>query len=74
MNNQITFKKGRDVNGNALVKITRKGFHGFSIQSMGNLPLSYRMDVLAHNIVLNEVQTHVSQFGTRSQKNLMGVS
>ncbi len=74
MSNPITFKKGRDVNGNSLIKITRKGFHGFSIQSMGNLPLSYRMDVLAHNIVLKEVQTYVSQFGTSAQKNLMELS
>ncbi len=70
---EIKFKKGRDVNGNALIKISRDGFRGFSIQSNGNLPMSYRNDVIAHNITLNEVQTYVEQFGTPQQKSLMGL-
>ncbi len=71
---KIKFKKGRDINGNALIKVTREGFRGFSIQSNGNLPMSYRNDVIAHNITMNEVQTYVEQFGTPQQKSLMGLS
>ncbi len=74
MDNQIKFKQGLDLNGNSLINVSRKGFHGFSIQSNGNLPLSHNMPVLAHNITLKEVQTHVSLFGTHNQKTIMGVS
>jgi len=70
---EIKFKLGRDVNGNKLVKVTRKNYRGFSIQSNGNLPLTHSCWTINNNITLNEVQVYVEQFGTEQQKSLMGI-
>ncbi len=70
---EIKFKLGRDDSGNKLVKITRKNYRGFSIQTNGNLPLTHNSEIVIRNITLKEVQAHITEFGTPQQKSLMGL-
>ena len=68
--NKIKLKFARDVNGNRIVKVTRKGLRGFSIQTNGNLPKTHNMvkgnmDV---KIVLNELRDFCR---TAHQQNLL---
>lgn len=65
------FKKGRDRNGNALVRITTGEGRGFSIQSAGNLPQTHRDGVGAYTLA--EVLDYVKDYGTKRQRSIMGL-
>jgi len=64
--NMITTKKRTDKNGNSIVRITRKGFRGFSIQTNGNLPLTHG----GHKINRQEISEYLKKHGTDHQKYL----
>ena len=68
--NKIKLKFSMDVNGNRIVKLTRKGLRGFSVQTNGNLPKTHsmtkgNMDV---KVVLNELRAFCT---TAHQQNLL---
>lgn len=62
----ITTKKGTDKNGNSVIRITRRGFRGFSIQSNGNLPVTHAGNV----IYRQEISDYLNEYGTDHQKYL----
>lgn len=62
-------KISRDINGNKVLKIESsdlKGAQGFSIQTLGNLPLTHSNGV--SNKTIGEVNLYVYKFGTELQK------
>ena len=68
--NKIKLTFAMDVNGNKIVKVTRKGLHGFSVQTNHNLPETHnmvkgKMDV---KIVLSELRDYCT---TAHQQNLL---
>ena len=67
----FTFKLGRDINGNSLVRISAAGIRGFSIQTNGNLPQTHRNGVGDYTHA--EVVGYVSTCGTPRQKSIMGL-
>ena len=77
MQNSIKFKLARDINGNKIVKITREGFTGFSIQTLGNLPSTHRrgmkdkLDAYDNFVMLTEVSCYVASHGTTKQQALI---
>jgi len=62
----LKFKFAMDSNGNKIVKVTRKGFRGFNIQTNGNLPQTHAMnaDTINTHIVQDEVRAFCSAYGT----------
>jgi urate oxidase len=75
--NAISFKLDRNINGNKIVKITRSGFTGFSLQTLGNLPHTHRRPMKErftdydYFVVLTEVSNYVAKHGTVKQKALI---
>ena len=71
-------KISRDINGNKIVKITGDDLktwrntapRGFSIQTLGNLPLTHKNGVYFETE--NEIFNYINQFGTVKQKQLIG--
>ena len=72
----MNFKLGRDVNGNKLLKVSfGKGFRGFSVQTLGNLPRVHKatsLNEVSHATIENELHAFVKEFGTDRQKDLLG--
>ena len=68
--NKIKLKFARDVNGNRIVKVTRKGLRGFSVQTNGNLPKTHSMTKgnMEVKIVLSELRAFCH---TAHQQNLL---
>ena len=68
--NKIKLKFGMDVNGNKIVKVTRKGLQGFSIQTNHNLPETHNMTKGNMNptLVLSELRAFCT---TAHQQNLL---
>jgi len=64
----------RDINGNKRIKVGK-----FSIQTLGNLPRVHAMskedleDSLMQGIVLNDVREYIIKYGTKRQKELLGI-
>lgn len=67
----MTFKLGRDTNGNKLCKVIPQSGRGFSIQTNGNLPETDRHGV--GEWTRAEVARYVWQVGTERQKTIMGI-
>ena len=65
-----TYKIGRDVNGNKVVRVSIPGERGFSIQTNGNLPSTERDGVTYQTD--NEVCDYIKRYGTPRQKELLG--
>ena len=65
---------GYDVNGNKVLKIKIPGETGFSIQTLGNLPKTHRMQIgtIDHFIASNEAHGFIKAYGTARQKDLFG--
>ena len=67
-------KLTRDINGNKRLSIG-----GFSIQTLANLPRVHRMskddlkETLNQGIALTEARAYIVEFGTKRQKELLGV-
>ena len=72
----MNFKLGRDVNGNKLLKVSfGKGFRGFSVQTLGNLPRVHKatyLEEISRATAENELHAFVKEFGTDRQKDLLG--
>ena len=65
----------RDVNGNkTLVCKGTKDCRGFSVQTLGNLPRTHRMDndSLNEDTALNELNGYIKIYGTERQKRMLG--
>jgi hypothetical protein len=69
----LKFKFAMDVNGNKIVKVTRKGFRGFSIQTNGNLPQTHHMnaDNMDAHIIHDELRAFCSIYGTERQREIL---
>ncbi len=69
----INFKFKHDINGNKIVKVTRKGYRGFSIQTLGNLPQTHAMrnGITSTHIVHDELRAFCGLFGTKHQQNIL---
>lgn len=65
----LKFKFGMDSNGNKIVKVSRKGFRGFAIQTNGNLPQAHYMskDVSDNHIIHDELRAFCGIYGTPHQ-------
>ena len=67
-------KLSRDVNGNKTLNVGK-----FSIQTLGNLPRVHTMSkddlngALGQGIALTEARAYIVEFGTKRQKELLGV-
>ena len=76
MRAEITFNK---IKGVKTVKITRRGFQGFSIDTNANLPQVHRMSLGAKfsmvepSIMGREIRRYVKDFGTLHQNDLLGL-
>ncbi len=68
----LNYSLGRDANGNRIVRITptNSRTRGFSIQTNGNLPITYRNGICASTPL--EVAQHVKRFGTERQWEIVG--
>ena len=68
----IILKLGRDRNGNKVLRVSRRGARGFSVQTLGNLPRVHRngLDV-DYATALSELRAYVAQYGTARQKELL---
>jgi hypothetical protein len=69
----LKFKYGRDINGNTIIKVTKAGYRGFSIQTLGNLPQTHYMrngEVNTH-IIHDELRAFCSIYGTPHQRNIL---
>ena len=66
----------RDVNGNRIVKLSPISKRGFSIQTLGNLPLINKLQMgetfeSNQNVLLwMEILDYLKEFGTARQKSL----
>lgn len=75
-NYPVTLKLDRDTNGNKIVKITRSGFTGFSIQTLGNLPRTHRRPMKErltdydYLVITIEIQDYLLKYGTDKQKSI----
>ena len=68
----LTYKTGRDTNGNRIVKVS--GPEGsFSIQTLGNLPITHRDGGGATHATDTEVCAYVAAHGTTRQKRILGI-
>jgi len=56
----------RDVNGNKTIVINMQGHRSFSIQTLGNLPITHKSGINA--LTVSEVSDYISKYGTESQK------
>jgi hypothetical protein len=63
------YKTKVDKNGNKIVRITPGFTRGFSIQTLGNLPITHRDGVVECTAV--EVEAYVLKYGTTHQKNII---
>lgn len=73
----IEFK--RDINGNKTISVKFEGHRAFSIQTLGNLPTAHSstfgdVDSKVFAKIESEVEAYLSQFGTRNQKQIAGLS
>jgi len=72
----MNLKLGRDANGNKLLKVSfGKGFRGFSVQTLGNLPRVHKathLGEISRATIENELHAFVKKFGTGRQKDLLG--
>jgi hypothetical protein len=70
--------RGRDVNGNKVVKISFPNQRPFSIQTLGNLPKTHRIfreydkneDITPADVktIENEIVAYIEEFGSKKQK------
>jgi hypothetical protein len=58
----------RDRNGNKTVKIIPRQGRAFSIQTLGNLPLTHRGLDSFDSAALAEIETYIETYGTAKQK------
>jgi hypothetical protein len=61
-----SYKIGRDSNGNKVLRVKPSKGRGFSIQTLGNLPLTHKMDVGTWTD--GEVKRYVAAYGTVAQR------
>lgn len=66
----VTFKLGRDKNGNKVLKIKGEG-KGFCIQTCGNLPQTHRDGISA--LTPAEVDAYTARYGTMRQRAILGL-
>lgn len=66
-----TYKIGRDTNGNKVVKVKTPNLRAFSIQTLQDLPKTHRNGVTPDT--QTEVARYVMNFGTKHQKNALGI-
>lgn len=67
-------KISRDTNGNKILKVEKSdlaGNKGFSVQTLGNLPMTHRDGIGSYT--WGELVSYVRQYGTERQKDLIGV-
>lgn len=71
--NKLIFTLKQDTNGNKVVKVSRKGERGFSIQTNGNLPQTHAMrkDNLNSHIVHDELRAFCGLYGTQHQQDIL---
>lgn len=64
----LKFKFGMDSNGNKVVKVSRKGYRGFSVQTNGNLPQAHHMRGMVNShIIHDELRAFCGIYGTPHQ-------
>jgi hypothetical protein len=63
------YKTAKDENGNKVVRITPHTGRGFSIQTLGNLPITHRDGVGEYTA--GEVKAHVVKYGTAGMKSVI---
>ncbi len=66
----------RDTNGNKTLRVRfHNGTKGFSVQTLGNLPRTYRMtkDTFHPVIAEKELREYIDLVGTDRQKELLGL-
>jgi hypothetical protein len=71
----IKFKYGMDTNGNSIIKVSRKGYRGFSVQTNGNLPQTHYMrthEVNTH-IIHDELLAYCGIYGTANQVKVLSI-
>jgi hypothetical protein len=68
----------RDVNGNKCLSVKIDGKRAFSVQTLGNLPITHSCDLnTLHNCptnrarVINELREFIAQHGTKAQKDAL---
>jgi hypothetical protein len=64
-----------DTNGNRIVKVSKddlRGARGFSIQTLGNLPMTHRDGVGSHTG--GEMRVYLMKYGTKRQKEALKAS
>ena len=65
----INFSLGHDVNGNKVLKVKVPNKRQFSIQTLGQLPLTHKMrNTKDYETIKAEMQMYLAYFGTESQK------
>ena len=65
----INFSFGHDVNGNKVLKVKVPNKRQFTIQTLGQLPLTHRMrSIEDFNTVESEVRVFVGYMGTQNQR------
>lgn len=72
----ISLSIGRDVNGNKVLKATRSGWRGFSVQTLGNLEYTHSVrsdEDLDYGRALAELKEYVIYFGTPYQLGVLGI-
>lgn len=60
-----------DINGNQVCKVTPPTGRGFLIQTLDSMPVTHRNGICDQTE--NEVKQYVAKFGTRHQKDIMGI-
>ena len=73
-----SIKFNRDSNGNKTLSIKFEGRRAFSVQTFRNLPIAHSstgdVDSKVFAKIESEVEAYLSQFGTRNQKQIAGLS
>lgn len=74
-----SIKFNRDSNGNKTLSIKFEGRRAFSVQTFRNLPIAHAstfgdVDSKVFAKIESEVEAYLSQFGTRNQKQIAGLS
>ena len=69
----LKFKFAMDANGNKVVKVTKKGARGFSIQTNGNLPQTHAMtkDNMNTHVIHDELRAFCGIYGTKKQQEIL---
>ena len=67
----MNYRIVRDINGNRRLRVSPDdGERGFSVQTLGNMPLTHRAGIGSYT--QGELHGYVKRFGTERQRELLG--